>query len=684
MAQDPYKYFRPEARDLVDQFAKGIFEIEKGKGNAGAVQNLLRLAHTLKGAARVVRQPEIANLAHAIEDTLSPVRDAAETVTRQHIDTVLEYLDGISSRLIALTPEIEAALPAARKSDAENDLRTVRIDTAEVDTVLDGVAEAHLLLNGLRKSVDGVERARRLSDQLSIQGAPVRTSDRGRPSRGVADPRATIVEELRRQFGDTGRELRSTIDQLDRELRQLREAAERLRLLAVENLFMVLERTARDTAHAQAKNVIFKGTGGEIRLDAHVIGSIQSALVQIVRNAVAHGIEPESERTAAGKPPAGCVSVEVSRRGREIVFECRDDGRGIDLKAIQRAAQKRGMPGSTDARTSAPDLMRMLLQGGISTSKTITEVSGRGIGLDIVREVVERLGGRISFDTKLGGGTTFELIIPPSLASMDALIVETGVAGNAVGIPLSAVRGTLRVAAADISHGPATATVLHQMTAVPFMPLSTALTGAKWPTDRNWTAIVVTGAAGTVAFGVNRLLGVGLTVVRPLPAGMAASAAVAGAALDAEGNPRLVIDPDGLVTVACRGGASKPESVSPKRPVLVVDDSMTTRMLEKSILESAGFDVGVALSGEEAFERLQDKRFALILVDVEMPGMDGFTFIERLRAAPALSGIPAILVTSRATPEDIERGRGVGANGYIVKSEFNQAELLQTIERLIG
>jgi two-component system chemotaxis sensor kinase CheA len=179
-------------------------------------------------------------------------------------------------------------------------------------------------------------------------------------------------------------------------------------------------------------------------------------------------------------------------------------------------------------------------------------------------------------------------------------------------------------------------------------------------------------------------VGAGPTVVRTLPDGMLASPAVAGASLDAEGNPQLVIDPDGLVSAVYRGRSGRLEEVSAQRPVLVVDDSMTTRMLEKSILESAGYDVDVALSGEEALECLSHKRFSLILVDVEMPGMDGFTFIEHLRRDPAVRDIPAILVTSRASPDDLKRGRDVGANGHIVKSEFDQAELLAMIERLIG
>jgi two-component system chemotaxis sensor kinase CheA len=684
MAQDPYKYFRPEARDLVDLFARGVLEIEKSGGSANEVQKLLRLAHTLKGAARVVKQSEIANCAHAIEDTLTPFRDTADKLGREQIDAVLEQLDTISGRLAALTqaPADESAAPARRETDQGP--RTMRADVSEADAVLDSVVETHVLLNGLRGTAHRVEQARRLADHLLGQIVIAANTLEGPRLPGVVNPRATMAEELRRRFGGIERELASTIDQMDRELRQLRETAERLRLVPAGNLFTAFERTARDAARAQSKQVTVTGYGGDVRLDAHVLETVQGALIQLVRNAVAHGIEGEVDRIAAGKPRAGQISIEVARRGRYIMFACRDDGRGINLEAVRRIAQQRGLlrPGSQQA--DANDLMHVLLRGGISTADTVTDVSGRGIGLDVVRESVEKLGGKVRIDTKVGAGTSFELILPPSLASMEALIVEAGGAGNVASIPLEAIRGASRVTAQDISRSGANTTMVHANAAIPFAALDAVLSARQSAADRNWIVVVVTGAKGNAAIGVDRLLGTGRIVMRALPEGMQASAAVAGASLDAEGNPQLVLDPDGLVAAAYSGKSETAAPVASKLPVLVVDDSMTTRMLEKSILESAGYNVELALSGEEGIERLRARRFGMILVDVEMPGMDGFTFIERIRADRDLRETPAILVTSLASPEYVKRGREVGANGHIVKSEFNQAELLTMIEQLMS
>jgi two-component system chemotaxis sensor kinase CheA len=684
MAQDPYKYFRPEARELLDQFSRGVLDLEKGENGTATVQRLLRLAHTLKGAARVVKQSEIANRAHAIEDTLSPLRECADTVERGQIDIVLQHLDAINSRLVTLAPAVDPDVPAAGKSEVDDTPRTIRTDVAEADAVLDGVVETHALMGGLRTAAQSVESATHLADLLVSQFSAFAAEEHDRRSGTRSDSQFAIAEELRRKISGIERNLGSVVDQMDRELRQLRETAERLRLMPAGSLFTTLERMARDTAHALSKKVAFKGTGGDMRLDVHVLETIQGALVQIIRNAVAHGIESESERARAGKPPVGCLSVAVVRRGRQIVFSCSDDGRGVDLDAVRRVASQRGFAGSAAKELGPDELMRMLLRGGISTSKAVTEVSGRGIGLDVVRAAVERLGGEVGFQSVPGVGTKFELVIPPSLTSMDALVVEAGGPGCTMAIPLDAVRGTRRITASEISLATPGASVLHDEKAIAFVPLATALDGTPWSVERNWAVVVVAGADGMAAIGVERLLGTAKIVVRPLPQRMTASPIVVAASLNADGNPQLVLDPDSLIAAARRGCAGELDAQAPKRPVLVVDDSLTTRMLEQSILESAGYDVDVANSGEEALERIREKHYALMLVDVEMPGMDGFTFIEHIRSDPKSRDIPAILVTSLAEAEHRQRGRDVGAQGYIIKSEFDQAELLSLIKPLMA
>ena len=680
MTQDPYRYFRIEARELVDQLGKAILELERG-ASPEIVAQLLRVAHTLKGAARVVKQGEIADRAHALEDGLAPLRASAAPVPRARIDAFLAVVDEMSARVTALGGASAPEAPIARRAPVEESPRALHADVAEMDELLDGVTELHAQLAPARRALGTLDRSRRLAeliaDQLAAPHAPESRGAGGEKTRAIAEELSVLLAGLERS-------LASGVDQLDRELGQVRRSAEQMRLTPAGAIFGALERTARDAAQALGTRVTFEGRGGDVRLDAQVLATVQAALVQIVRNAVAHGVEPANAREAAGKPPAGRVTIDVVRRGRFVAFLGSDDGRGVDTEAVRALAQKRGLLSAEARPLGTDDLLRLLLRGGFTTSASVTEVSGRGVGLDVVRESAERLSGEVLVRTKAGAGTTVELIVPVSVSSLLGLVVEAG--GVVATIPLGAVVQTLRVRASDVARTAAGETVVHDGVAVPFLPLSRALSSRRAPArgERAWSAVVVRGTGGVAVVGVDRLLGTGNVVLRPLPELAPASPVVAGASLDAEGSPRLVLDPDELVKAAGERVTTDAEPEAKRAPILVIDDSLTTRMLERSILESAGYEVDVATSGEEGFEKARRKRYALFLVDIEMPGMDGFTFIERTRADPALRDTPAILVSSRASPEDRRRGKEVGALDYMIKSEFDQGALLGRIRQEVG
>jgi len=688
MAQDPFKYFRIEAQELLEQFGKGILELEKGSGTTEATQRLLRVAHTLKGAARVVKQKTIAEHAHAIEDVLQPFRQSLDAVPQNSIDQLLRLVGGIREAVAALAapPAGEAPTPgkaAPGKAAPEEEYRTVRADIAEMDELLLGIGETHTQLRGVQKAASGLERARQLSELLVEQLQ--RQGGRDNARLGALDKLTALAAELQAGIGAVEQKLGASLEQVQRELGQVRSAAEQLRLLPAGGMFTSLERCARDAAQALDKQVTFEGKGGDVRLDAHVLETVRSALVQLIRNAVAHGIESAAERKSGGKPAAGRITVEIRRRGRRVQFRCQDDGRGIHLDAVRRTLVQRGLSGAEAERLSREQLLERLLLGGITTSSSVTEVAGRGIGLDVVRDAAQRLGGNVAVTTDTSQGTRFDLVVPLSVASLEGLTVEVG--GALVTIPLDAVRRTLRVHGGDVSRTAQGDSIVCDDRAIPFVPLQRALhPSALAPAEapRAWSALVLEAADGLVAVGVDRLLGTATVVLRPLPEYAPADRSIAGASIDADGNPRLVIDPDELVAEICRGGFSTATQRPERRSILVIDDSMTTRMLEQSILESAGYHVDTASSAEEALVMARQKRYALFLVDVEMPGMDGFSFVERTRADPELGNVPSILVTSLAAPEHRQRGVSVGAQGYVVKSEFDQADLLARIGRLIA
>jgi two-component system, chemotaxis family, sensor kinase CheA len=678
MFKDPYRYFRVEARELVEQLNKGVLGLEKRVEDEEAVPRLLRLAHTLKGAARIVRQGEIADHAHAIEDILAPWRDGMDAVPREPIDAMLKLLDDIGTRVAALTPVADAESPKSGKPAIEEALRTGRVDIAEMDALLNGISQTHAQIAALRRSQDAADRARDLAELLVQQ----MSSRHGRVERLPGDSSKSMAEELRTVLRDLDRGLAVGVDRMERDIRQVRDAAERLRLIAAAAIFTGLERTARDAARTLGKRVNFEGRGGDLRLDAEVLSLVQGALLQMVRNAVAHGIESEGERIALGKPVAGRVIVDIARQGRHIVFSCIDDGAGVDLDAVRRAAQRKGwLPAATQG-LSGEALLQLLLRGGLSTASSVTEVAGRGIGLDVVRDAVERLGGDVAVLTAARQGTTVRLIVPLPIASLEALLVEA--AGAVASIPLDAVTRTLRLRAHEIARTAQGDAVVHDGKVIPFMSLSRILRPTPSRRDRGFgSAVIVRGANALAAIGVDRLLGRASLVLRPLPELALATHVVAGTSLDVEGNAQIVLDPDGLVSEAQSAGPPMQQPESSRLAVLVIDDSLTTRTLEQSILESAGYIVHAVASAEEALDQARRHRYGLFLVDVEMPGMDGFTFIERARADSALRDVPAILITSRSSPEDRQRGKEVGAQAYIVKSEFVQTEFLQRVQQLV-
>lgn len=647
MTRDPYKYFRIEARELVAGLHAGVLELERSPATSQAVARLLRLAHTLKGAARVVRQAGIAELAHRIEDVLARYRDGGALVPSAVAD-LLAIVDGLSSQLRQLDgpapegPTTERTTPAS-PSQGDDRFEAVRVAVTDLDRVLQGLLELDGRVGMLRAALEG-------------------------PG-GVAASRAQL-------------------DSLSRELGALHQEVGELRLVPAISIQAGLDRAARDAAAALGKRVQLEWRGADVRIDAHVLAGVQQAMQQVVRNAVAHGVEDEAARVRAGKRPVGTIAVTVERRGARVTLRCTDDGRGIDVDLVRRAALARGR--LTEAEAAALDLpgaIDLLLRGGLSTASAVTEVAGRGVGLDVVRDVVARLAGEVDATSEPGRTTTVTLTVPVTLSSFAAVLVQVGELRYL--IPMEAVEAARREGPDATSASRATDQpegLVHEGAAVRFAPLADLL-GRRSTTAAPrgaWSCVIVTSRGLRVALGVDRVLGVTQAVLRPLPPSIGRAPLVGGAAIGADGTPLLVLDPPSLVEAAL--GHQRAAAVSPpaRLPLLIIDDSLTTRMLEQTILTSAGYEVDLATSAEEGLELARLRRYGVFVVDVEMPGMDGFEFVARTRADPDLRGTPAVLVTSRDAAEDRRRGAAAGASAYIVKQEFEEGRLLEVVARLLG
>jgi len=677
-----FSHFQVEARELLEQLSQGFVSLREGAEDTQLVPRLFRWAHTLKGAAQVVRQVHLAEMAHALEDALAPYREQGEALPRESLGEFLRLVGQMRAVLEALDSPARSTPEAAPTGPTRE---TVRVELSALDELLDGVAEAVVQLGGLRQSVEAVGQARRASEGLLEQlTAPAASSASPAERARWLSRTLALAEGLNSALSRAGRWLDGGLGKAENELTRLRDASHALRLVPASSLSQPLELAAHEAAASLGKRVSLEVEGEDVRLDGHVLAAVRQALLHVVRNAVDHGLEGPAERLALGKPEQGRLSVRVERRGARVRFSCEDDGRGVDLGRVRQTAVERGLVTVEEAEVLEEQaLLELLFRAGFSTAPAVTDVSGRGVGLDVLRETARQLKGEASATSRPGLGTRFTLEVPVSLISQEVLEAEAG--GQRLLLPLDVLSATVRLPGEALTWTGARATFVHEGQAVPFLPLVTALGRTEAERARPWSVAVLGRGEEQVAVGLDRMHGIRRVVVKPLPPSIPALPLVAGASFDAQGEPVLVLDAVGLAH-RVRQGSALPvaPSTTRRRSILVIDDSVTTRMLEQSILESAGYEVKLAASGEEGMEQALKSPPSLFIVDVEMPGMNGLEFTRRLRATPSLATRPVIMVSSLGTEEARRRGKEVGVSAYIVKGEFDQQGFLDTVARLSG
>lgn len=667
MAGDRYKYFRIEAAELLEQLSRGVLDFEKQPTAPEVLGALFRHAHTLKGAARVVRHLDIANAAHALEDELTALKNGAGPL---RIDTLLALLDQIRAHLGQLN------LPPSASSADVRSAHVVRAEVSQLTEVREGVSESLTELMQLRRQASHLTTLRDLAELIERQALTRRLT--------AAHQYETLLRSIHATAGELlatvqtfERTLTTTLDRVNRELQQTLNAAEQVQLVRAQTIFDSLERAVRDASGELHKEVAFECQGGDIKLDGHVLDAVHRALLHLVRNAVAHGIEPPHVRASAGKPVTGTVRVSVTRVDQRIRFVCQDDGQGIDVERLTSAVS--ATQTSPPVLDSNEVLLQALLREGVSTASQLSSVAGRGVGMSAVAEAAKAVGATIHLENTRGRGASFELHVPSNLSSIDGLSVD--IDGEVVVLPLQGVvRTQILGSAAFIGDTHLQVDVDGQL--LPYAPIRTLL--YKDAPTKARLLVLLENAGRRFAVGASRVIGCHTHVVHRLPAELPPLELVTGAVFDPRGRPQLVLDVAGLANALGSFSMTVNPPKEPLKPILVVDDSLTTRMLEQSILESAGYTVQLATSAEEALELAAVGQHSLFLVDVEMPGMDGFGFVETTRKDDRFKHIPAILVSSRSAPEDLARGHEAGASAYIVKDHFDQRELLRHIKLLLG
>ncbi|MGE3803792.1 MAG: response regulator [Gemmataceae bacterium] len=721
--------FLDELEEHTAAFNRDLLALEKSASESERQElfnALFRTAHSLKGAARSVSVAPIEQVCHNLEDLLSALRDGRRALDRDVFGTLFAASDSIEEASMRLreqqdlsgapvhgvierlsrtdgpgqaspTEDGDAPVGSSRQP-ARAEVPSMRVAAEKLDELLSRTGE--LLVQGRRLDLwhDEVVTLRDLAGVLRREWSKFVHQVRSRDH--VAAAALTEIPFLRRFVEFSGRNLQRLERDLDKvvaglatDTRQVQQAStfiddevRRARMLPFSEACRGLERLVRDLAQSAGKEVDLVIEGGTIELDRAVLEGITDPLRQLVRNAIDHGLESPQERTRAGKRAAGRVTITANLQGSQVEIVVRDDGRGVDLEAVRSQLRKRGRPDAGDEQ----ELLASLFLPGLSTATVVTDVSGRGAGLDIVNACIEALHGSIAVTSMAGQGMVFRAIVPLTLTTLRAFLLSVG--GQTFALPTMNVDKLLRVSPMDLRTVEGREMLISTDAPLPIVPLSAVLALPQGDDVLAGKLPVVTVAAGgrRLAFIVDNFVSEQEIVIKNLGPRVKQTRFFSGGTILPSGEVALVLNAGNLVRAAFAHGAARRRQAEQRQPdsatrkkILLVEDSLTTRALEKSILEAAGYEVRTAVNGSEAWHFLQEQTVDLIVSDIEMPIMNGFELTESVRAARRLAGIPIVLVTARESDQDKSRGLEAGADAYLIKSAFDQRILLETIQRLL-
>jgi len=735
---------KTEIRERLQALNEGLLRLESEPGETALIDELFRHAHSIKGSAQMVGLDLVSRVAHGLEDALGAVRSGKLSVSPPLLDVSFQTLD-LLERLLEDPPdqaalsqaeglaEHLAAIGAGGPVSRYDAAALMTADAGGEEGVPDGPATPALPAEGetewpeareqaaperpaataapaaagrmadvMRVPIERVDhllqlvgelasleqQGRALAEALNAHQAQLRRfrGSAGSPEAGLTGEQLEKLEQACARASRLVRTARRLVTAQAILGREIRDAAMDLRLLPVATLFERFPRPVRDLARAAGKEVRLVIEGEETRLDKRILDELYDPILHLLRNAVDHGIEPPAERVEAGKPEQGTILLRAMPRGRTVCIEVSDDGRGISIEKVRQAACDRALvtPGEAAGLTE-DQVLQLLFRPGFSTATQVTSVSGRGVGLDVVYSNVHDLKGVVRLENRPGEGATFSLEIPLTLATTRVLLLECG--GVAYALPGALVQGVMEVDAAAARAACGQQVISWKGRTVPLWPLDAVLGRSQRPPAGNRLAVLVTNAGSTVGLMVDRLLDEEEVVLKPVGALLESARLVTAGAVLGGGRIALLLDVDAVVKAASHvraGATGTTESESARRySILLADDALTTREVERAILDAAGYEVTAVADGQAAWEQLARRSFDLVVTDVEMPRMDGIALTRQITSDPRTARIPVIIISSLAKEEDRRRGLEAGAAAYIVKSAFDQENLLDLIERLI-
>jgi two-component system, chemotaxis family, sensor kinase CheA len=744
-----YSQFRDETAENMRVYAQGLLALENLAGEdtrRATIDAVFRAIHTVKGSARLLGFEDIGKVAHTCEHILGAVRENRRTLDQALTDDLLRGGDAILELVAAAaegrTTTLDAATLAAtlgrglaKEPAAVHGTPAEYVEQPTPSTEIgmgtgehnpkSKIAKSKIREQTVRVRVDRLDKLLNLAGELAVerQGHTAHLAALEELADLVAQHQRALLaleSELRRlRFSQSQREtldhaLHGLLNGGERAGRLAKGQLERfgqyaahsallvegleqevmaVRLLPISTLFANLPRAVRELARDLGREVSLVLAGETTELDRKVIEALADPLTHLVRNALDHGIELPDEREQAGKPRAGTLTITAQSLGSSASLTIHDDGRGMDPQRLREAAVRKGLLNNAAAAAlNDHEALELVFMPGFSTAQLITDVSGRGVGMDVVRTNIAELGGQIQIASQPGQSTTVTLVLPLTLMTTRVLLVEA--AGQFFGLPAAGCQGTAWVRPEKLRVIDGRTVFEHGGVIAPVVWLGRLLEleparpddGALGSNQQRLPALLLGTTKRLAAVVVDRLVDEREVVVKPLGPLLEQQRRYGGAIQLGDGRVALLLNPAMLERRALSVAvAPVTQRAATHRPhLLVTDDSFATRELIRSILQSAGYEVATAVDGLDALDKLQAGNYDLVVSDVEMPRVDGFALTSRIRSELGMAELPVIIMTSLASEEHRRRGLEAGAQAYIVKSQFNQSNLLETIRQLLG
>ncbi|MGE6791530.1 hybrid sensor histidine kinase/response regulator [Pseudomonas guineae] len=732
--------YRMEADAQAQVLDAGLLVLEREPNHAAQLEACMRAAHSLKGAARIVGLDDGVKVAHAMEDLLVAAQEGLLRLLPEQIDGLLQGTDllrRVGAQSIADAPSAErieqlvallehqlaiavpalgrgiaaepvlqqpAAPAAVAVQESVDDLledgrgRVLRVSAERLDHLLDMSGKALVEFQRIQPLTDSLQRLKR--QQTAVR----RTLDgvRELTQNSSLEPQAqALLEESRAQLAECQQLLHTHFEAFDEfawegglRSRSLYDAALSSRMRPLADMLVGRARMVRDMGRSLGKQVRLDIEGDATQVDRDVLERLDAPLTHLLRNALDHGIEPPELRLRKGKPEEGRLLLRARHRAGMLVLELSDDGAGIDVERLREVVVARKFASAeTAARLSEDELLAFLFLPGFSLREQVTEVSGRGVGLDAVQHELRQLRGSVRLEHRRGEGSTFILQVPLTLSVVRSLVVD--IAGEAYAFPLAHIEHMVRVSAEDVVQLEGRQHFWHGDRHVSLIAASQLLQRPEGRTEEAGIPLVLIRERDNLyGIAVERFIGERTLVVMPLDARLGKVRDVSAGALLDDGTPVLILDVEDLFSsIAKLLGSGQLERVdrrsqgvqeATRKRVLVVDDSLTVRELERKLLLSRGYDVAVAVDGMDGWNALRDEHFDLLITDIDMPRMDGIELVTLLRRDSRLRTLPVMVVSYKDREEDRRRGLDAGADYYLAKASFHDEALLDAVQVLIG